>query len=264
MTARTGEKRAAYVVLAALLRDAIGEGTYAGDRQLPTEATLASDHGLSRQTVRRAYLELVSEGLVKRIPGRGTFVAEREPKYVRQFGSVEDLMGLAIDTSIEIVRPLGRGVNIEAAARLALDTDVVHSVSYLRSHEGVPFGWTTVSLPPTIAAILHDAPEITTVGASHPLTIIGLLEGRLDDPITEAEQTITAIGADAQTALMLGCEIGAPILRIDRLFISAQGEPLELSVGLFLPDQYTYRTTLRRTARLSSADGGVHGPTRQR
>lgn len=247
MPARTGTNRAAYLVLADELREAIRRGEYGGERQLPTENSLATEHRLSRQTVRRAYLELVSEGLVDRIPGRGTFVAEREPKYLRQFGSVEDLMSLADDTSIEIVRPLARGVNIEAAARLALDTDVVHSLSYLRSHQGVPFGWTTVSLPAEVAALVHGSPELMTSGASHQLTVIGLLEGRLSDPIAEAEQTISAVASDSEIAGHLNCELGAPILRIDRLFISATGEPLELSVGYFLPEQYTYRTSLRRS-----------------
>jgi GntR family transcriptional regulator len=249
MAVRTGDNRAAYVVLADQLREFIRRGDYAGQRQLPTETSLASDHGLSRQTVRRAYLELVAEGRVVRIPGRGTFVAEQESTYRRQFGSVEDLMGLAIDTTVQIVRPLARNVNIESAARLALDTDVVHSLSYVRSHHGVPFGWTTVSLPPAVAALVEDAPELTTTGACHPVTVIGLLEGRLDDPIAEAEQTISAVAADDRLVEVLGCELGAPVLRIDRLFVSGSGEPLELSVGHFLPDQYTYRTSLRRAVR---------------
>lgn len=239
-------KRAAYLTLADELRNAIRRQKYSRTRQLPTEAALASEHGLSRQTVRRAYLELVTEGLVDRIPGRGTFVADREPKYLRQFGSVEDLMGLAMDTTVEIVRPLGRKVDIEAAARLGLDDDVVQALSYIRSHQGIPFGWTTVSLSPAVASLVSDCPELSEMGTPPPLTVIGLLEGRLEDPIAEAQQMISAVAADHRVAEVLGCELKAPVLRIDRLFVSEMGEPIELSVGYFLPEQYTYRTSLRR------------------
>jgi GntR family transcriptional regulator len=241
------DARAAYLVLADELRGLIRSGNTSASGQLPTEMSLADHHGLSRQTVRRAYLELVSEGLVDRIPGRGTFVSERDTSYLRTFSSVEDLMDLSLDTSVQIRHPLRRSVNIAAAARLGLEGDVVHSVEYVRSHRGAAFGWTSVSLPPHIADLLDDYDELSTVGASTALTVIGLLDGLLDDPIAQAEQSISSVAAAAEAVDVLNCEIGAPLLRIDRLFRSERGEALELSVGFFLPDQYTYRTTLRRS-----------------
>jgi GntR family transcriptional regulator len=59
--------------------------------RLPTEAELSQRYKLSRQTVRRAYQDLVNEGVVQRIPGRGTFASPPGP-YVRSFGSLEDLL----------------------------------------------------------------------------------------------------------------------------------------------------------------------------
>ena len=249
MASRSSGARPAYLVLADELRALIRSGNASPNGQLPTETFLADRHGLSRQTVRRAYLELVSDGLVDRIPGRGTFVSGRDSSYLRKFSSVEDLMDLSLDTDVQIRHPLHRRVNVAAAARLGLEDDVVHSVEYVRSHRGVPLGWTTVSLPPRIADVLYDVEELSTVGASSALTVIGLLEGRLDDPIAEAEQSISAVAASPESVDVLSCEVGAPLLRIDRLFRSERGEAVELSVGFFLPDQYTYRTTLRRSAR---------------
>jgi DNA-binding GntR family transcriptional regulator len=247
MPQQRGERRAAYAQLADRLRRAIHDGEFADGRQLPTEAVLAAEYGLSRQTVRRAYLELVSEGLVERAPGRGTFVAERDPKYVRHFGSVEDLMGFAVDTTIEVLEPLRRGVDIAAAARLGLNDDIVFSVTYLRAHFGIPFAVTTVTLPPLVADSMADLPELTTPHASGPLTVIGLIEGRLGRTISRAEQTITAVAAGPSHGAVLDCAEGRPLLRIDRLFLGDDDLPVELSVGHFLPEQYTYRISLGRS-----------------
>jgi DNA-binding GntR family transcriptional regulator len=40
---------------------------------------------------------------------------------------------------------------------------------------------------------------------------------------------------------------GHPMLRVDRLYSDVSGRPVELSVSHFLPEQYTYRVTLRRS-----------------
>lgn len=248
MAHRTPTATPAYLRLAEGLRDAIRQGEYPVGGQLPTESKLASEFNLSRQTVRRAFLDLVNDGLVERIPGRGTFVASRKPRYLRPFGSVEDLMGLAGDTTMTLVRPLARGVAIAAAARLGLDDDVVHSLAYVRSHDGTPFAWTTVWLPPRIARLIADVEELTTPG-DYALTVIGILDARLDSPVSEARQTITAVAADRGVAERLGCPVGSPVLRIDRLFLDTREVPVELSTGYFLPEQYTYRMSLQRSVR---------------
>jgi DNA-binding GntR family transcriptional regulator len=100
-----------YQNLSRQLRSSINEGVYSENDRLPTEAELSEQHQVSRQTVRRAMQELVAEGLVFRVPGRGTFPTPRRGRYLRQFGSVEDLMGLSLDTTFELLTPLTRRVD---------------------------------------------------------------------------------------------------------------------------------------------------------
>jgi GntR family transcriptional regulator len=241
----TGE--AAYRVLARELRSALLQRRYADGNRLPTEAELAAEYRVSRQTVRRAFHDLVAEGLVNRVPGRGTFAAPRDGQYLRQFGSIEDLMGLSLDTQLETLRPLRRQVDLDAAGRLRLDSDAVHSVVFRRLHHGEPFCRTTVHLHPTAGAALADVPELATVGARSEVTVIGLLDTRLPHPIAEAEQSITAAAADPELAAALGCPPGSPLLRVDRLYLTTDGRPVELAISHFLPEQYSYRVKLRRS-----------------
>jgi GntR family transcriptional regulator len=59
------------------LREAVLRQRFPPGSQLPTEAEIARDYRVSRQTVRRAFQDLVAEGVVYRVQGRGTFAASR-------------------------------------------------------------------------------------------------------------------------------------------------------------------------------------------
>ena len=236
----------AYQTLRDQLRGEIAAGHYRDGARLPTESELVARHGLSRQTVRRAFQDLVAEGVVYRVPGRGTYASEPGGRYLRQLGSIEDLMSLSDDTTMEVLAGLRRRVDVDAASRLRLDDDVVYSVVFRRLHDGVAFVSTTVHLVPLAAQRVLSS-SVLADGAVGTHTVIGLLEPHLTDPIIEAAQSITVAPADDLVADAVGCQPGHPMLRVDRLYSDAGGRPVELSVSHFLPEQYTYRVTLRRS-----------------
>ncbi|MGK2882626.1 MAG: GntR family transcriptional regulator [Mycobacterium sp.] len=236
----------AYQALYQRLRDEIAGGRYSDGTRLPTESELVARFGLSRQTVRRAFQDLVAEGAVYRVPGRGTYAREAPQRYLRQLGSIDDLMSLSDDTTMDVLSGLRRRVDVDAASRLGLDDDVVYTVVFRRSHENVRFVVTTVHLPEPVARSLLDSPELQT-GAASTHTVIGLLEPTLPHSIDEAAQSITVAAADDTVAAAVGSPTGHPMLRVDRLYRDATSAAVELAVSYFLPEQYTYRVTLRRS-----------------
>lgn len=238
-----GESR--YRLLARSLREEILDDRYAEDEPLPTENSLAETYGLSRQTVRRAFLELVSEGLVYRVPGRGTFVTPKGSRYRRQFSSVADLMNLTLDTELEVVEPLTGMYDAALAEWLQVKGRSMYSVLFRRLHRGEVFCTTQVYLPPAVGASLEDLPSLVEPGHRSGITIIGLLESR-GVRIAEAEQVTTAVAATKAQAQLLGCKTGAPLLHVERTYFDESGEPLELAISDFLPEHYSHRIRLGR------------------
>ncbi len=238
----------AYRQLAADLRQAVAAGRYPPGQRLPTEAELVASTGLSRQTVRRAFQELVSEGAIFRIRGRGTFAVPGDGRYLRSFGSIDDLMALSLDTELQVVEPLHVQASVALAEQLRTAEDSVMSISFLRLHDGVPFCYTRVHVPMDIGRRLRDLPELAGLaepGARARFTMISLVDRVSGNPIHSAVQNATAVAASADIARRLGCPAGLPVLRIDRLYRDHELVPLELAVNHFHPDRYSYRLELR-------------------
>lgn len=59
------------------IKSAIAEGRFVPGARLPTERALSAQYRVARNTVRKTMVKLVSEGLIVREIGRGTFVAKR-------------------------------------------------------------------------------------------------------------------------------------------------------------------------------------------
>ena len=237
--------RAAYKALADDLRDYIsiyGEA----DRRLPTEAELARQHGLSRQTVRRAYQELVEDGIVQRTPGRGTFPAERGP-YVRSVGSLDSLLAQSEDTEVKVVEPL---VIVDAAPPdvvTQLQTEPLMRMVTVRSRDGMPISAVIIWIPLEIGVQLANAAFVNKPGARQPTTVLEMLDRVLNRPIATAQQVISATEVPRAIAPLIDCQPGERVLRIDRLFLDNLDKRVEFAINFCNPHRYKHQIELRRT-----------------
>src|SRR5690625_619274 len=70
-----------YAQLQEIITEMIDNEELQAHDPIPTEHELCKVHEISRMTVRAAITTLVNEGVLYRKQGKGTFVAERKPKY---------------------------------------------------------------------------------------------------------------------------------------------------------------------------------------
>ena len=73
---RTGKLETKHAQVFQDLRDRLVSGEYQTGQQLPSEPLLAHEYGVAYMTIRRVITTLVEQGLLYRVRGRGTYVAE--------------------------------------------------------------------------------------------------------------------------------------------------------------------------------------------
>ena len=117
--------------------------------ELPSERVLAEHFGLARMTVRTEVDGMVSEGLVYRLHGRGTFVAEPRVAQAVLFSSFSEDMrarGMApgsVVRSREVIEAgpfLARSLEIAAGAPVA-------EIERVRTADGTPMALERVYVP---------------------------------------------------------------------------------------------------------------------
>jgi DNA-binding transcriptional regulator YhcF (GntR family) len=79
--AKRPEQYMKYQSIKADLHKALENGTYRVGHKLPSERNLAEKFGASVMTVRQALSLMSQEGMIERVPGRGSFVLDPNPSF---------------------------------------------------------------------------------------------------------------------------------------------------------------------------------------
>ena len=210
-----------------------------GDR-LPSEADLVAEFGVSRTTARRALDELRRQGLVRREPGRGTFLASPRLRsnlaYLHSFS--EEIERWGYTPGVRLISQEERAADEEVAARLGVEVgEGVLYVRRLRLADERPIFVCNSYLPISRFPALKDA-DYGTVSLSR------LLEERTGRQIEHARQWIGAATAAPDVAGLLEISAGVPVLEIRRITCVTGNEPAEAVEAYFHPERYQHYNEL--------------------
>ena len=196
----------------------------------PSERELVHRFGVARMTVRQALDALVVEGLLERIPGRGTFVARPRQAVTRISGYTEEMTrrGLLAESQTLLARREQAGPGVARALNISEGDAVIHW-RRLRRGDGAPI-------------CVEDAylNEILLPGflqSGMPTSLYDDLDQRGLRP-TWAEDSITADRPTVEESTLLELPAGGVVLRQSRRALSGE-KTVEVSRSVYRADRFT-------------------------
>lgn len=203
-----------------------------GER-LPSDADLCLEFTVSRMTARNAMQRLVDEGLVRRVPGRGSFVvappAHRYADRLLAFSHEMERLGRN-PTSRLLTREVRPATPDQAAALGLHPSEPVVVVERLRLADSVPMVIETAVLDGRTAdAVLSADLE---AGSLHEALAVGGWHLR------RGEGTITAEAAGAHDAELLAVAPGEPLLVERRVISDSHGRTVEATESRYPGSRY--------------------------
>ncbi|MCC6315167.1 MAG: GntR family transcriptional regulator [Thermomicrobiales bacterium] len=222
-----------YEQLKGWLRDEIAAGGEPG-RQLPSERQLVERFGVSRITVRKALADLVGEGVVYSVPGRGFFVGEKEQLY-----ELHALRSFSDDARERGQEPSSRVLEarlILAAPAQAFQLDVpagteLVSLRRVRLLDGAPAILQHVWLPHAMCPDLLAAPL-------DRISLYAVLAERYSVRLTRGRTAIAARLADPVERVLLELPEPSAVLTVDQVTYDRAGRPVELLQSSHNPKRY--------------------------
>jgi len=217
-------------VVRAWLRELIAEA-HVGDR-LPSERELSERWGVARMTVRHATDALISEGLLERRHGSGTYVVPQP--MVRLLGLTsfsEDMRSRGMAPSSRLLA--FRRTEADAATAASLHIPVgerIVNFSRLRLGDGVAMATETIWLP----AILVPGLGPDDLGGS----LYELLAQRYRIVPGSASVTIEPVIPDERTRKLLTIPDDQPCLRLRMVDSNAGGQVIMVADCVYRGDKY--------------------------
>jgi GntR family transcriptional regulator len=232
-----------YIQLMDILRDKVQQSEWLPGNQIPGEQDLCEHYQVSRTVVRQALRELEYEGVISRQKGKGTFISL--PKISE--GLVQKLTGFYQDMVERGLRPgtkvlhqnvipsndkIAHFLNIKAGEK-------VIDIQRLRYINEEPIQLVTTYIP------FEICPALASVDLTNR-SLYEFLEKESGIFIVKGHRYIEAVLANEHEAALLGIERGSPLLMLDSVSFSENGQPIEYYHALHRGDRSRFEVELVR------------------
>jgi GntR family transcriptional regulator len=201
--------------------------------RLPSDTDLVAEFGVSRMTARNAMQRLAEDGLIRREPGRGSFVAAPPPhrRTNRLMTFTQQMRRAGRAPSSRVLERVIRPASASESASLGLPArQPIVYLRRIRLADGEPIALESTALigacaPSVMAADLAS-------GSLHETL------GRADFVLVRGTGTIAAAAATPEDANLLAIHAGDPLLVERRVIVDGFGRRIESTESRYVAGRY--------------------------
>jgi GntR family transcriptional regulator len=235
-----------YESLKETISGAIAKGEISPGEQLPSQRELSKRYAMSHMTVRRAINELVQEGIIHAIPGKGLFAAQRtqaaEVGSLLSFGEQMARLGLEPSTLVLEAKIIGASGVLAKTLEVNVDTPLVY-LRRLRLANGQPLAHTLSYLPHTLC------PGLLEYDLEHH-SLFTILRDVYKLQLVKSQSVISATLASEEEARLFDMTLPAALLVREQTTFLARGQAIEFSHNVLRADQYHLQVEEQETAHI--------------
>lgn len=228
-----------YQKIAADIKEDILKGRFKPNEQLPFEKDLCEKFNASKMTVKKALDLLVSEGLIVKRRGSGSFIKDITNEEIRgiiekkQFSGLTNTnLGLEVKSKILDFRIVNADEEVANVFKIDVD-DFVYLIHRVRYVEGEPLVIEKTYIPLAIAQGLKRS---DTKGS-----IYNFLQKKLHLKIQSAHSTVRAKKSDECDKENLLLNDDEPIIEVERVGYLENGRVFEYSFSRHRYDKFEFK-----------------------
>ncbi len=231
-----------YVQLKDLLAQDIRDQKLKPHDQIPSERELCEKYNVSRTTARQGISLAISEGLLYRIHGKGTFVAEAkiDQGLVRLTGFEETVLGRGLTPSMKVLEAqlMTADVQITSLLSLPLGSDIAN-FKLLGIANNTPLVIFHYYLPSEIGL---EAIELVKDYEAEKgwFSFTRYYRERKNIDLGVARQTFEASVVNNDQAELIKRPVGSALFKVTSIIYTRQEKPIELRHAFYRGDRYKF------------------------
>lgn len=233
-----------YIFISNDMRNRILEGVYKANQQIPFEKDLCMEYDASKMTVKKALDLLVSEGLIIKRRGSGTFVKDLSVDEIERIAVANQFRGTTALYPDKKVESKILQFSVIPAPEIAqnklnlIDDTFVYDVYRARYIDGVPHVMEKMYMP---IDLIPGLKKENIEGS-----IYGYIEEDLGLKIQSAHRKVTVRKANAEEIKYLDLEEGDPVAVAEQIGYFDTGAAFEYSISTHRYHEFSVEMILTR------------------